>query len=78
MTINLNHSADIELLDNQVLPFAHHLTEEHNIPILIFQEDNSHIHRAAIVTDWHEKHSGVFTHLDWPATSPDLNPLENL
>ena len=33
VTVNLNHSAYIELLDDQVLPFAHHLIEEHKIPI---------------------------------------------
>ena len=30
------------------------------------------------MTDWHDEHSGVFTHLDWPAKSTDPNPLENL
>ena len=47
ITVNLNHSAHIELTDNQVLPFAHHLTEEHNIPIPVFRDDSSRIHRAA-------------------------------
>ena len=54
VTVNLNHNAYIELLDNQVLPFAHHLTEEHNIPIPVFQDDNCRIHRAANVTDCHD------------------------
>ena len=57
VTVNLNHSADTELLDNQVLLFAHHLTEEHNILIPVFQDEKSRNHRAANVTDWHDEHS---------------------
>ena len=59
MTVNVNHSGYTELLDNQVC-----LTEEHNIPIPVFQDDSSGVHRAANVTDWHDEHSGAFTHLD--------------
>ena len=64
VTVSLNHSASTELLDHQVWTIAHHLTEEHNIPIPVFQSDHSHVHRAADVTDWHDRHSGAFTHLD--------------
>ncbi|KAI4891122.1 hypothetical protein NFI96_002470 [Prochilodus magdalenae] len=47
VTVSLNHSAYTELLDIQASPFAHHLTEEHNIPIPVFQDASSGIHRAA-------------------------------
>ena len=56
VSVNLVHSAYIEQLDDQGLPFAHHLTKEHNIPVPVFQDDSSHIHRAANVTDWHDWH----------------------
>ena len=56
---------------NQVLPFAGHLTKEHNIPIPGFQDDDrSDAHTAANVTDWHDEHLGEFTHLDWHRKIP--------
>ena len=48
-TVYMNPTADTELLDNQVLPFAHHLTEEHIIPTPVFQYYSSHVHRAAAI-----------------------------
>jgi hypothetical protein len=40
-----------------------------------FQQDNTPIHTAG-TTEWFRQH-GVRV-LDWPARSPDLNPIENL
>ena len=42
----------------------------------ILQDDNSSVHRARKVTEWKEENN-VQT-LEWPAMSPDLNPIENL
>ncbi|CCE29644.1 uncharacterized protein CPUR_03491 [Claviceps purpurea 20.1] len=42
----------------------------------IFMHDNAPIHTAKIVKDCLEE-LGV-TPLDWPPSSPDLNPTENL
>ena len=41
----------------------------------IFQQDNCPIHRARIVREWMENNE--MNVLDWPARSPDLNPVEN-
>ena len=37
VTVRVHHSAYIRLPDIQVLSGAHHLAQEHNIPILVFQ-----------------------------------------
>ncbi len=42
----------------------------------IFQQDLAHAHTAKGTKSWFNGH-GV-TVLDWPANSPDLNPIDNL
>lgn len=39
-------------------------------------QDNARIHTARIVKEWLEDH--VINVIDWPAYSPDLNPIEHL
>ncbi len=42
----------------------------------IFQQDLAPAHTAKGTQSWFNDH--VVTVLDWPANSPDLNPIENL
>jgi transposase len=43
-------------------------------PGIVFQQDNARIHLAEPTRNWLEAH-GVYVE-DWPAHSPDLNPIE--
>lgn len=43
---------------------------------LIFQQDNASIHVSKSTKDWFERNR--VTVMEWPARSPDLNPMENL
>jgi transposase len=43
-------------------------------PGMIFQQDNAKIHIAKDTQNWFEEH-GIYVE-DWPAHSPDLNPIE--
>ena len=51
-------------------------TLQHIGPAAIYQDDNARPHRARLVNDFLQQ-SGV-NRMEWPAFSPDLNPIENL
>ncbi len=62
-----------EILEHFKLPSADKLYGDADF---IFQQDLAPAHTAKGTKSWFNDH-GV-TVLDWPANSPDLNPIENL
>ncbi len=62
-----------EILEHFMLPSADKL---YAVADFIFQQDLAPAHTAKGIKNWFNDH-GV-TVLDWPANSPDLNPVENL
>ncbi len=62
-----------EILEHLMLPSADKLYGDADF---IFQQDLAPAHTAKGIKSWFNDH-GV-TVLDWPANSPDLNPIENL
>lgn len=45
-------------------------------PGQFFQQDNAKIHVAKVAKEWFEEH-GIWV-IDWPAHSPDMNPIEHV
>ncbi len=62
-----------EMLEHFMLPSADQLFKDAD---LIFQQDLAPAHTAKSTKSWLNDH-GVAA-LDWPANSPDLNPIDNL
>ncbi|KAL0203316.1 hypothetical protein M9458_001334, partial [Cirrhinus mrigala] len=62
-----------DVLEHFVLPAADQLNGDADF---IFQQDLAPAHSAKATSTWFKDH-GIPV-LDWPANSPDLNPIENL
>ena len=69
----LNQDQYRKILNDEMLPSAQNLFGSNSY---IFQQDNDPKHTAKLTRKWFGD-NGVTT-LDWPAQSPDVNPIENL
>lgn len=76
--IQINGTMDtnvyIDTLASYFIPWVQPLVEQH--ADLIFQQDNASVHTSIYSKWWMASHG--FHILDWPAHSPDFNPIENL
>ena len=69
---NLDQYQYLQIPEEQLLPFPR-LTFGHKF---VYQDDNSKPHRARTVVNFMET-EGI-QHMEWPAVSQDMNPIENL
>ena len=60
-----------EILDVYIRPYAGAIG-----PQFILMVDNAWRHRARVVEDYLQQETII--HMDWPACSPDLNPIEHV
>lgn len=63
----------LDILENQLIPSLDVIKPANDQ--CIFQQDNAPCHTAKIIERWFKENK--IEKVDWPANSPDLNPIEH-
>ena len=71
---HFNATGYLNIIANQVHPFMAAMYPTAN---RFLQQDNAPCHKARLVQEWFHKHDSEFSLQQWPAQSPDLNPIEH-
>lgn len=66
----------INVLEAVLLPSLTRIFGDTNLDGVQFQQDNAPCHKSATTMRWFRDNNIVL--LDWPAQSPDLNPIEHM
>jgi hypothetical protein len=64
----------LNILEDSLIPSIDLLIDDKDF--FMFQQDNAPCHKAKKVLKWFEERQ--ISLLEWPARSPDLNPIENI
>ena len=72
-TSKVNATAYLNVLEHFMIPSAEELYGDADF---IFQQDLAPAHTTRSTKTWFDAHP--ITVLDWPANSPDLNPIANV
>ena len=72
----LNSEQYVQIMDQVLLPTVRAMLIPEPEPVYLVM-DNCPIHNSKLVTDWLNNHPEIIR-IEWPAKSPDLNPIENL
>lgn len=65
----------VNILENVLKPSVRIIYPVEELPIVRVVEDNSAVHTAVAVRNWYAANPD-FQRFNWPAKSPDLNPIE--